>query len=523
MNATGTRQRYQEPLERVRGMADVLPAELAFRAAIADRLAREFALHGYHQLDTPVIETTELFLRKSGEERAAQMYAFSYRNRQIALRPEFTAPLVRVYVNELQGRPLPLRLAYCGPVFRYEKPQAGRSRQYTEAGVELLGAGGPAADAEVIHLALSSLEALGLSGCTLRLGHLGVVGAFLASLPLDERVRDWFLWSMERLRAQGDAGLHRNLRRLLEQEPGVAGDEPEAGEFVLDGLDETHTRALVLGLLRGAGVEFEGSSRAPEEIVERLLAKLRRPQVRFDVAAGLDFLRRLVALHGEPAQVLAALRALLADYRLDDAPVRELEEVLVLLRVYGHHERITLDLGLGRGLHYYTGILFEVYDRDDGTAQLCGGGRYDDLAQTLGARTPVPASGFACGIERLATALKARDIRPRAVPPADVLICGAGRVAMAELIPLAEALREAGWHAELDVRGRGLSANLQYADRARIPYVAILGDDERTAGVVTWRTMATRAEERQPLADWLRGHQLPARPRSPLATDSVTE
>src|SRR5919199_438278 len=101
-------------------MADVLPAERAFRA-----------------LDPPVVEATELFLRKSGEERAAQMYAFDYRNRQIALRPEFTASIVRAYVAEMQGSPLPLRLAYCGPVFRYEKPQAGRYRQYTEAGVEL--------------------------------------------------------------------------------------------------------------------------------------------------------------------------------------------------------------------------------------------------------------------------------------------------------------------------------------------------------------------------------------------------
>lgn len=518
MNASDLGQRSQEPVERVRGMADVPPAEYAFRAAIVGTLARQFALHGYRQLDTPVIETTELFLRKSGEERAAQMYAFSYRNRQIALRPEFTASLVRAYVNELQGQPLPLRLAYCGPVFRYEKPQAGRSRQYTEAGVELLGASGPAADAEIIHLALSSLEALGLTGCTLRLGHLGVVGAFLASLPLDERVRDWFLWSMERLRARGDAGLHRNLRALLEREPAGAADEPTAGEFVLDGLDASRARALVFGLLRGAGVEFEGSSRAPEEIVERLLLKLRRPRARFDVAASLDFLRRLVALHGEPELVLAALRALLADYRLDAAPVRDLEGVLALLRAYGHHERITLDLGLGRGLHYYTGILFEIYDHGDGTPQLCGGGRYDDLAQTLGARTPVPASGFACGVERLAAALRARGARTDEEPAADVLVCAGGQVGHPDLIPLAEALREAGWRVELDVRGRGLSANLHHADRARIPYVAILGDDERVANVVTWRAMTARMEERLPLAVWLRDHEPPAQARgAPLA------
>ena len=351
----------QGPIERVRGMADVLPAERAFRAGIAAALERHFAAHGYRALDTPVVEATELFLRKSGEERAAQMYAFDYRNRQIALRPEFTASIVRAYVAELQGLPLPLRLSYCGPVFRYEKPQAGRSRQYTEAGVELLGAAGPAADAEVIHLALSGLEVLGLDDCALRLGHLGAVGAFLASLPLDERVRDWFLWSMERLRTQGDAGLHRNLRAMLapvgEQgaRDGIAdavaapNGFPALDDLLQDGADEERARALMLGLLHGAGVELAGSSRSPEEIVERLLVKLRRPRVAFDVAGALGFLRRLVALRGEPDAVLRDLRALLADYALDAAPVGDLEEVLALLRAYGHRERITLDLGLGAG------------------------------------------------------------------------------------------------------------------------------------------------------------------------------
>ncbi len=503
-------------------MADVGPAERAFRARLLADLERHFAAHGYCMVDTPVVEATELFLRKSGEERAAQMYAFEYRNRQIALRPEFTVSVVRAYVAQWQGLPLPLRLAYHGPVFRYEKPQAGRSRQYTEAGVELLGAAGPAADAEVIHLALAGLETLGLRDCALRLGHLGVVGTFLDSLPLDERVRDWFLWSMEQLRARGDAGLHRGLRALLPPDDAaeIAGTPVGAGADVdpiadaalavpslddldLAGMSDERARATVTSVLRGVGVELGGGNRPPEEIVERLLLKLRRPRLQFDLAAALAFLRRLVAIQGEPAAVLRDLRALLADYRLDQAPVAELEDVLALLRLYGHDERITLDLGLGRGLHYYTGILFEVYDGRDGL-QLCGGGRYDDLAQVLGARGPVPASGFTYGVERLAAALRARGAPAPDPPAADVLVCGDQGATMADLIPLAEALRGAGWRVELDLRGRGLAANLSHADRTRIAHVAILGAAERAAGVVAWRTLATRAEERLPLTELLK-------------------
>ena len=125
---SGDGRGQQGPVERVRGMADVPPAERAFRAEVAARLERHFAAHGYRLVDTPVVEATELFLRKSGEERAAQMYAFDYRNRQIALRPEFTASVVRAYVAGMQGQPLPLRLAYCGPVFRYEFRKNGEQR-----------------------------------------------------------------------------------------------------------------------------------------------------------------------------------------------------------------------------------------------------------------------------------------------------------------------------------------------------------------------------------------------------------
>jgi len=507
-------------IERIRGMADVWPAERAFREGVIAALGRGFAAHGYQTIDTPVIEPTELFLRKSGEERAAQMYAFDYRNRQIALRPEFTASVVRAFVAEGQARPLPQRYTYHGPVFRYEKPQSGRTRQFTEAGVELLGARGPAADAEVIHLALAGLKELGLDDCTIRIGHLGIVGTFLSSLALDDRVRDWFLWSMEQLRTRGEEGLHRNLRALLDaQQPPVAHDAaegaPGGGEAVppfpdldagtLDGLSEEQAQEAVLGLLRGAGFDLGGSDRSPEEIVERLLAKLRRPRVDFDIARAVAFVRRLIELRGEPTQVLADTRILLADYGLDDGPVQELEEVLTLLGAYGHSQRLTIDLGLGRGLHYYTGILFEVYAGEsagrDAGMQLCGGGRYDDLAQLLGARTAVPACGFGCGVERIVAALVARGATVPTVAPADLLLCGAGAVGMVALIPVAEALRRAGWRVELDLRGRRLAANFSQAERAGIPAVAILGETELAARELVWRDLATRAERRLSLDD----------------------
>ena len=114
--------------QRVRGTLDLLPEDAARLRNLGDRLRQFFELYAYQGIDTPVLETLDLFLRKSGDEIAARMYTFTHWNRKLCLRPEFTASVMRAYVNGMQERALPLRLQYAGPTFRYEKPQRGRYR-----------------------------------------------------------------------------------------------------------------------------------------------------------------------------------------------------------------------------------------------------------------------------------------------------------------------------------------------------------------------------------------------------------
>ena len=123
-------------VQRVRGTNDLIPPEDALLRALGHDLRAHFERYGYHGIDTPAIENLDLFLRKSGEEIAARMYTFSHWNRKLCLRPEFTASVMRAYVNHLQDRPLPVRLHYAGSTFRYEQPQRGRYRQFTEVGRE---------------------------------------------------------------------------------------------------------------------------------------------------------------------------------------------------------------------------------------------------------------------------------------------------------------------------------------------------------------------------------------------------
>jgi histidyl-tRNA synthetase len=443
--------RRARPIERVRGTHDRLPVDATQASTVQDDLFRHARSHGYERIETPVLEHTELFLRKSGGDRLAQLYAFEHRGRDLALRPEFTASAMRLYIERLQGEPLPIRLSYAGPVFRYEKPQAGRARQFTEFGCELIGASGPVADAEIITLALDGLRLAGIERPRLVLGHIGVVINFLGGLDIDQRAQDWLTWSMERLR-KGDDRAHDlppHLERL----------EAEMSDPSLPVIADQMSAETAASLLRQAGVQFQGGARTPEDIVRGLFRKQRQ---RYDAALlreAADFVERLTQLTGPP-EVLAALRDLVSANGLDTGPLDELGQIVALLASAGcATEDVKIDLGMGRGLHYYTGMLFEVYD-DSGGPQLCGGGRYDDLAQVLGAREPVPACGFSYGVERVLAASSRDGTLPR-LPSALVRQNGDPARAM----QLARELRRSGWAATIDLRDRNASATRRAAER----------------------------------------------------------
>src|SRR6516225_5265596 len=138
-----------EPIQRVRGTTDVLPPDDARMRRLESRLRDGLERFGYQGIQTPIIEPLELFLRKSGDEIVARMYSFSHWNRRLCLRPELTASIIRAFVDQLQGHSLPLRVHYGGPIFRYERPSRGRSRQFSVVGLALKNTSGAAADAEV--------------------------------------------------------------------------------------------------------------------------------------------------------------------------------------------------------------------------------------------------------------------------------------------------------------------------------------------------------------------------------------
>jgi len=466
--------------------------------SLETQLRQGFEAFGYDGIQTPVIEPLELFLRKSGDEIVARMYSFSHWNRRLCLRPELTASIMRSYVGELQGRALPLRLHYAGPSFRYERPSRGRSRQFTQVGVELIGASGPTADAEVLHLACAGLEAVGVKNYRLVVGHLGAALQLLSQLGMSEHAQSLILDLMEpvaRGRHDADAAVARVVDLLgggtsNGLAPGSENGLPQA----LASLPPDQATAIAADILSRASLPVEGGARDSRQIIQRLLAKANRPDPTDQVRSAFEFVLQLREAAGPPVG-LRDLRELLERRGLSTAPVEEVATALDLLNAYGPRSpeaQVEVDLSLARGLRYYTGLVFEIYvDSDEGPLQVCGGGRYDDLVRALGGRESVAACGFSYGLERVDLAL---DASPRQVREPRVLVVPVTMDDYAEALVIARELRGSAVVVEQDVRVRGVKTALRYADRADIDLVVILGEQERAAGHVVLRSMRMRTE-----------------------------
>ena len=304
MTVSSPTDRWATPIQRVRGTNDVLPPDDARMRRLEAQLRAGFETFGYAGIQTPILEPLELFLRKSGDEIVARMYSFAHWNRRLCLRPELTASVMRSFVGELHSRALPLRLHYAGPSFRYERPSRGRSRQFTQVGVELIGASGPASDAEVLHLACAGLEAVGIREYRLVVGHLGATLQLLRQLGMSEHAQGLVLDLMEpiaRGRLAPDAAVARVVE-LLGGGPtnGLASHAAELPAPLAD-LPPEQATAVAADILSRASLPVEGGARQPRHIIQRLLAKANRPDPTDQVRTAFEFVAELHAAAGSPA------------------------------------------------------------------------------------------------------------------------------------------------------------------------------------------------------------------------------
>jgi histidyl-tRNA synthetase len=386
---------------------------------------------GYEEIRTPTFERAELFTLKSGQEILKEMYEFEDKGgRHLALRPELTAPVIRMYLNELKMAPKPTKVYYFGNCFRYEEPQKARYREFWQFGTEIIGADSPEAQAELIALAFTILQALGVDA-ELHIGHVGLIRELLGQTPLN------------------DAQIN-TVMRLIDKEE----------------------REAVLELMTEAGVE----------------------------QAVIDDLLYLIDLTGKDALTEACARGVSA---ADSAAVRELEQLLEILEYYG--VEYTLNPGIARGLDYYTGMVFEIYEAGGKLGaqnQICGGGSYR-LAALFGA-DDIPLTGFAFGFDRLAEIFSVDEADLKRAEVVVVPIHEKGRDADREVlkaaIEIAGRLREFV-PTHIDLMTRSLSAQLKYANTRNDSFAVLMGRDELEGAKVTLRNLLTGEQEKIGLED----------------------
>ena len=479
MNRQG--EESASPVARLRGMTDLSGESYWNRDSLQRRLTALLNSHGYQPLDTPLLEPTELFLRKSGGELASQLFSFNDPvGRTVSLRPEFTAPAIRHYLELAREIELPVRWCYSGPVFRFDastlQDDSPAGSQFTQLGAELLGSSGVLADVELMTLATSALSEAGISGWTLRLADLDVLNSLLVPVGLSERARAFVVQNVPRL-AEGESAITQLMdesRRL--HVVGRHSDDDYLSQAV-QGLDDDEARSVLLGVLRSNPLDQLGQ-RKPEEVVERLLRKIRFPDAEDGLRLALQMASELAQVQGEAQPALAAAAETLRRAGADASAVGRLAQVVDLLpEELLKPGSMLLDFGLVRGLAYYNGIVFEV-SHDGWRSPLGGGGRYDGLARDLGGDATLPALGFAYNLDALAE-LAPSQLQPDGGEAESVLVTPDGDGAQSLVLKVAREYRERGARAEIDVSGRSIPEALEYAGRRGLKTV-VLVDSEGT-------------------------------------------
>ena len=395
-------------LQKPRGTRDFLPEEMIKRRYIENKMREVAVRWGYGEIKTPTFEHIELFTLKSGDGILGEIYNFRDKgDREIALRPELTAPVVRMYVEELQRSPKPLKFFYFDNCFRYERPQKGRFREFFQFGVEIIGSARPESDAEVIAVAVEMLKSAGVTG-DLHVGNLGIVRALLKDISPEHQGK---------------------IMRLVDKK-----DDKGLEDF----LDEIN---------------------APDDIRGKLF--------------------RLIGLHGENA--VHEANELVGNIEA----IAQFKALLDLLDVYGLEYQV--DLGIARGLDYYTGMVFEIYCEGLGAQnQVCGGGSYR-LAALFGGED-TPSTGYAIGFDRIMEICEAKpEISGR-------IVVVSFEDTRKEAIIIASKLRE---HVAtyLDVMGRKFKDQIAYANTIGASHVVIVGKNELDAGKVALKDMLTGEQE----------------------------
>ena len=411
------------------GFMELLPGKQAKLEKMMQVLRDTYSLYGFAALDTPVIEDAKILLAKGGGETEKQIYRFQKGDSDLALRFDLTVPLakyVALHYNELA---FPFRRFQIGKVYRGERAQRGRFREFYQADIDIIGDGklDILNEAEIPAIIYRVFRGFGLNRFQIRVNNRKILNGFYAMLGLSEKSGD--------------------IMRTV------------------DKLDKIGAEKVALILKDDCGLT--------EEQAQEIL--------------------KFIAIRGSNAEVLAALEGYAGRNDLFDLGLTELKAVAANLSAFGVPERnFAVDLTIARGLDYYTGTVYETTLLDHPEiGSVCSGGRYDNLAGYYTDKA-LPGVGISIGLTRLFYVLDEQGLLNDALPsaPADALVLPMTED-VSKAVELAEALRSAGVRVQLYGEQKKFKQKMSYADKLGVPYAVLLGEDEIADGKCSVKNMVT--------------------------------
>jgi len=408
---------------------ELLPRQQVLMESIMSILRETNSLYGFTPLDTPIIEASEVLLAKGGGETEKQIYRFTKGDNDLSLRFDLTVPLakyVALHYNELA---FPFRRYQIGKVYRGERAQRGRFREFYQADIDIIGDGklDISNDAEIPAIIYQTFSKLGLQKFQIRVNNRKILNGFYAMQGLQSQSSD-IMRTVDKMEKIGP----EKVKAILTDELSVS-----------------------------------------EESADAIL--------------------QFIAIKGDNCQVLTALEAYRGRNEIFDQGLNELGTVVKYLGAFGvPEENFAVDLTIARGLDYYTGTVYETMMLEHPEiGSICSGGRYDNLAEYYTDKV-LPGVGISIGLTRLFYILNEQNMLNHDLntAPADILILPMTED-LSPAVELSTKFRGAGVRVQLYSEQKKFKAKMNYADKTGVPYVVFLGEDEIKTGIVACKDMAT--------------------------------
>ncbi len=419
------------------GFMELLPPQQAQFERMAAILRETYSLYGFTPLDTPLIESSEVLLAKGGGETEKQIYRFVKGDTDLSLRFDLTVPLAKYVAQNYGQLTFPFRRFQIGKVYRGERAQRGRFREFYQADIDVIGDGklDISNEAEIPAIIYQAFSKMGLRRFQIRVNNRKILNGFYAMLGLTDKSGD--------------------IMRTVDKLDKIGGEKVAA---LLTGED--------IGLTQDQA----------------------------------DEILKFIAIKGCNGEVLAALEGYRGRHALFDTGLDELRTVTKYLAAFGVPEsHFAVDLTIARGLDYYTGTVYETTMLDHPEiGSICSGGRYDNLAEYYTDKQ-LPGAGISIGLTRLFFVLEDQGYLNQDLntAPADVLILPMTED-LSPAISLATTLRDAGIRTQIHGEQKKFKQKISYADKLAIPYVVFLGEDEIRAGVAAVKDLRTGEQVKLP-------------------------